>query len=644
MGNMAFVENLKYDASALKLIEALKNKVIVLDGAMGTMIQRLHLDEADFRGCEFADWNCRLKGCNDILAITCPEAIKRIHADYLDAGAMIVETDSFNSNRLSLADYGLSYKARDINIAAAKAARSAVDDYIRRHPGEMRWVAGSVGPTSKSLSMSQGVDEEGAVTWDTLVDAYMPQFEGLLEGGVDIFQIETIFDTLNAKAAVWCARRAMEKYGRRIPLILSITLTESGRTLSGQTLDAAVATLAYAEPLAIGLNCSFGADGMMKYIEALQPYPFAVVVYPNAGLPNAMGEYDETPEKMAAKVDLMLKNGYVNIIGGCCGTTPEHIRRIAERATRYNPRLVPEKKAKMILSGLEPLEISDESGFIPVGERCNVAGSRKFLRLIKEKSIDEAIGVAAGQIRSGAKIIDVNLDDSMLDAVTEMNSFLARIGVEPDVACVPVMIDSSDWSVITEGLKRIQGRPVVNSISLKEGEEKFLAKARHIKEMGAAVVVMAFDERGQADTFERRIEVCRRAYDLLTEEIGFEGCDIVFDPNVLAVATGIEAHADYAADFIKAVRWIKTNLPGAKVSGGISNLSFSFRGNNPVREAMHALFLKCARQEGMDMAIVNVATGCPVDLSNPELASAIDRRASESCCCATVALSDIAHG
>ncbi|MCM1093674.1 MAG: methionine synthase [Lachnospiraceae bacterium] len=621
---MAFVEDLKYDARSLKLIEALESKILVLDGAMGTEIQKYGFEEADFRGEEFADWNCRLKGCNDVLAITQPEAIERIHTSYLDAGAMIIETDSFNSNKLSLADYGLSENVREINLAAAKVARKAADSYMASHPGELRWVAGSVGPTSKSLSMSQGVDETGAVNWDMLVDAYMPQFEALIEGGVDIFQIETIFDALNAKAAVWCARRAMEKYGKRVPIILSLTLTESGRTLSGQTLDAAIATLSHAEPIVVGLNCSFGADGMMKYVEALQQYPFAVVVYPNAGLPNAMGQYDETSEKMVGKVKEMFHKGYVNIIGGCCGTTPEHIRLIAEEASKHHPRPIPVAEYHMVLAGLESLDVDGTDEFIQVGERCNVAGSRKFLRLIKEKSIDEAISVAASQVAAGAKIVDVNLDDSMLDAVAEMSAFLSRIGVEPEVARVPVMIDSSDWNVIVEGLKRIQGRPVVNSISLKEGEEKFLDKARHIKEMGAAVIVMAFDENGQADTFERRIEVCRRAYDLLVDKVGFKGCDIVFDPNVLAVATGIESHSDYAVDFIRSVKWIKSHLPGAKVSGGVSNLSFSFRGNNQVREAMHSLFLRHARLEGMDMAIVNVSTSVDPDGISPELAKAID--------------------
>ena len=621
---MAFVEDLKYDARSMNLIEALESKILVLDGAMGTEIQKYGFDEDDFRGEEFADWNCRLKGCNDVLAITQPEAIERIHTSYLDAGAMIIETDSFNSNKLSLADYGLSEKVRDINLAAARIARKAADSYMDAHPGELRWVAGSVGPTSKSLSMSQGVDEAGAVDWDILVDAYMPQFEALIEGGVDIFQIETVFDALNAKVAVWCARRAMEKYGKRIPVILSLTLTESGRTLSGQTLDAAIATIVHAEPLAIGLNCSFGADGMMKYVEALQKYPFAVVVYPNAGLPNALGQYDETPEKMVVKVANMFHKGYVNIIGGCCGTTPEHIRLIADEAAKHHPRHIPALEPRMILAGLESLDVDGCGEFISVGERCNVAGSRKFLRLIKEKSIDEAISIAASQVAAGAKIVDVNLDDSMLDSVAEMAAFLSRIGVEPEIARVPVMIDSSDWNVIKEGLKRIQGRPVVNSISLKEGEESFLAKARHIKEMGAAVIVMAFDENGQADTYERRIEVCRRAYDLLVEKVGFAGCDIVFDPNVLAVATGIETHADYAVDFIRAVKWIKNNLPGAKVSGGVSNLSFSFRGNNPVREAMHSLFLRHARKEGMDMAIVNVSTAVDPEKIAPELVKAID--------------------
>ncbi|WP_290044659.1 methionine synthase [uncultured Muribaculum sp.] len=623
---MLGIESLSYKESSVKLMEAAGREVLVLDGAMGTMIQRYGLSENDFRGERYAASDALLKGCNDALVLTRPDVIKDIHRKYLEAGAMIIETDSFNANAVSLGDYGLQHDVTALNHAAAKVAREAADEYMTQHPGAMRWVAGSVGPTSKSLTMGQGIDDPsaGVVDWDLLTETYIEQMKALIEGGVDALLIETIYDGLNAKAAIWAARRAMEIVGVRVPLMLSVTLTESGRTLSGQTLEAIIASMSFGEPMSIGLNCGFGADAMMKYVEALQPYPYAVSVYPNAGLPNEMGEYDETPSMMADKIRVMLQRRWVNIVGGCCGTTPQHIKALAELCKQYAPRVVPEVEPEMTLAGLEPLCVTPRLNFVNVGERCNVAGSRKFLRLIKEGNIDEAIDIARNQVDAGAQIIDINMDDAMLDARACMTSFLSRIGVEPDVARVPVMIDSSDWNVVIGGLKCVQGRPIVNSISLKEGEESFIKKARDIKEMGAAVVVMAFDEKGQADTFERRIEVCDRAYRLLTGKVGFKGCDIVFDPNVLAVATGIEEHADYALDFIRAVEWIKSNLPGAKVSGGVSNLSFSFRGNNSVREAMHALFLYHAIAKGMDMAIVNAAAIMPVDDIPDELREAID--------------------
>lgn len=606
------------------LASKINNEIIVLDGAMGTMIQQLGQDEADFRGSEFSAHPHRLAGCNDLLAITRPDVIRGIHSAYLDAGAHIIETDTFNANALSLADYGLNDEntIRRINAAAVRVAREAVTDYEAAHPGEIRWVAGSVGPTGLSLTMARELGSEAG--WDTLEAAYTPQMEALIEAGADLLLIETAFDSLNAKVALWSARRAMERLDRKVPVIVSLTLTESGRTLSGQTPEAFIATVCHAEPLAVGLNCGFGADTMLRYVEQLQPVPYPIIVYPNAGLPNEMGQYDETPEQMAVTMRKMMAGGMVNIVGGCCGTTPAHIAVLSGMASQYAPRIVPEKTDEMILAGLEPLYVDRAGRFIQVGERCNVAGSRKFLRLIKEGNTDQAIDIAGTQVEAGADIVDINLDDAMLDSSARMDSFVARIGTDPRVAKVPLMIDSSDFATIMSGLKRVQGRPIVNSISLKEGEEAFLEHAREIREMGAAVIVMAFDENGQADTFERRTDVCSRAYRLLTEKAGFKGCDIVFDPNVLAVATGIEAHNNYALDFIRSVKWIKENLPGAKVSGGVSNLSFALRGQNYVREAMHALFLEKCRANGMDMGIVNVASSVAPAAVEADLAAAID--------------------
>lgn len=560
------------------------------------------------------------------MVLTAPKVIEDIHRAYLRHGARIIETDTFNANSISLGDYGIAEFAEDINREGAELARRVADSFMVDNPGELCWVAGSVGPTSKSLSMSQGLDSSNGdcIGWDELVAAYDVQMSALIEGGVDLLIIETVFDSLNAKAAIWSARRAMEKLGVRIPMILSVTLTESGRTLAGQTLEAFIATVQHAEPLAVGLNCGFGAEGMKKYVEALQAFPYGVCVYPNAGLPDEMGCYNETPEITSRQLMEMMDKGWLNIVGGCCGTTPEHIAAIAKVAAMFSPRAVPADRQEMVLAGLETLVVTPERNFVNVGERCNVAGSRKFLRLIKEGNTDEAVDIARNQVEAGAQIIDINMDDAMLDAVKEMTAFISRIGIEPDVMRVPLMIDSSDWNVIVESLKHVQGRPIINSISLKEGEEKFLSHARHIKEMGASVVVMAFDEEGQADTFERRIQVCQRAYRLLTEKVGFRGCDIVFDPNVLAVATGIDAHNNYGIDFIKSVEWIKSNLPGAKVSGGVSNLSFSFRGNNPVREAMHSVFLYHAIGKGMDMGIVNAASMHSVDEVDGNLRKAIE--------------------
>lgn len=622
---MELFENMKFGFAGNEFVAALNNRIVVLDGAMGTMIQRCGLTEDDFRGEEFADWPVNLAGCNDVLCITRPEVIENIHRQYLDAGARVITTNSFNSNAVSLADYRLEKQVVCMNRAAARLARRVADGFMAAHPGEMCWVAGSVGPTSKSLTMHLGdLDAVHDFSWDVLEQTYTAQIVALIEGGADIILIETVFDTLNAKCSLYSARKAMESCRKRVPVIVSATLTESGRTLSGQTLDALVAALAPFEPVAIGLNCGFGAATMMRYVADLQKSPFAVSVYPNAGLPNAFGGYDESPEDMACYLRPMLEGRMLNIVGGCCGTMPEHIRAVAQLAAQYSPRVPAAPVGEMVLAGLEPKTVSPETGFVNVGERCNVAGSRKFLRLIKENSMCEAVAVARTQVDSGAQIIDVNMDDAMLDSQKEMTRFLGLTGVDADVARVPVMIDSSDWNTIVAALKCVQGRPIVNSISLKEGEEVFLAHACHIRAMGAAVVVMAFDENGQADTLERRKEVAARAYRLLTEQAGFKGHDIVIDPNVLAVATGIEEHNSYASDFLETIVWIKNNLPGAKVSGGISNLSFAFRGNNPLREAMHAQFLYHAVARGMDMAIVNAAQLFDTDELEPRLRKALD--------------------
>ncbi len=518
---MVHIDDLEYKTSSQYLIEELKKRIIVLDGAMGTMIQQHNLSEPDFRGTQYASWSCNLKGCNDILCITAPHIIKDIHLQYLNSGASIIETNSFNGNAFSLADYNLENEVETINLAAAKVAREAADEYMDKNPGNMCWVAGSIGPTSKSLSMASSLGEN--ISWDSLVDTYILQMRALINGGVDLFLIETIFDTLNAKAAVYAARRAMELEGIKIPLMISATLTQTGRTLSGQTLDAFVASISHCQPLSIGLNCGFGADMLSPHIESLQTIPFAVSMHANAGLPNEMGEYNETPSTMAQKVKPLIEKGLINIVGGCCGTTPAHIKAIAnivkeekekkKEVKALNSQLTT-PDSRCLLAGLEAMEISPERNFVNVGERCNVAGSRKFLRLINESNISEALQIACSQVDAGAQIIDINMDDAMLDAPQQMATFIDRIGLgeEPQTARVPFMIDSSKWEVITSALKLVQGKAIVNSISLKEGEEAFIAKARHIHEMGAAVVVMAFDEKGQADTYDRRIEICHRAY------------------------------------------------------------------------------------------------------------------------------------
>lgn len=605
----------------------LEKRILILDGGLGTMIQRTHPVEADFRGSRFAEWGCDLKGCNDLLVLTRPDTIANIHREYLDAGADIIETNSFNANAISLADYDLQDYVLEINTAAARLARTVADDWSLKHSGVKRYVAGSVGPTNRSLSMSPSVDDAAArnVTWAELTATYQTQMTGLINGGADCLLIETVFDTLNAKAALWAAEEAMRACGKRVPIMLSVTLTESGRTLSGQTLEALLASVAHADLASVGLNCGFGAEGMNRWIEQLAALTsLPVSVYPNAGLPNEMGEYDETPEKMVEHVRPMLEKGLVNVIGGCCGTTPDHIRAIAALAKGYAPRVAKPLPDVMRLSGYEGMEITPERNFVNIGERCNVAGSRKFLRLINEKNYDEAVSIARKQVDDGAQIVDVNMDDAMLDSMEEMSHFLRLLAAEPDVARVPIMIDSSNWAVITAGLECLQGKGIVNSISLKDGEETFVRKAEYVKRMGAAVVVMAFDEDGQADTFERKTAVCKRSYDILTSRVKFNPQDIIFDPNVLAVATGLEEHNNYAKDFIRAVEWIKQNLPGAKVSGGLSNLSFALRGNNYVREAMHSVFLFYAIEKGMDMAIVNAGAIMPYDDVPQDLRNAIE--------------------
>ena len=609
------------------LKQLIDERVLILDGAMGTMIQRYNLSEQDFRGERFAEMPGQMKGNNDLLCLTRPDVIKDIHHKYLEAGADIIETNTFNAQWVSMADYHMQDLCREINLAAAGLAREMADEYTAKTPHKPRFVAGSVGPTNKTCSMSPDVNNPAlrALTYDELAAAYQEQMEALLEGGVDALLIETIFDSLNAKAAIYAAETAMKKVGREVPLMLSVTVSDiAGRTLSGQTLDAFLASVQHAPIFSIGLNCSFGAKQLKPFLEGLAARaPYYISAYPNAGLPNSLGQYDQTPEEMASEVKEYIDEGLVNIIGGCCGTTEEYIAKyqelIVSGSAWVSPHIPATTPERLWLSGLELLEQTPEMNFINVGERCNVAGSRKFLRLINEKKYEEALSIARKQVEDGALVIDVNMDDGLLDAREEMTTFLNLVMAEPDIARVPVMIDSSKWEVIEAGLKCLQGKSIVNSISLKEGEEIFIEHARLIKKLGAAVVVMAFDEKGQADTFERKIEVCARAYKILTEQVDFNPHDIIFDPNVLAVATGIEEHDNYAVDFIKATGWIKKNLPGAHVSGGVSNLSFSFRGNNYIREAMHAVFLYHAIRQGMDMGIVNPAasvlyTDIPADV------------------------------
>ncbi len=593
------------------ITDLLKERILILDGAMGTMIQRYSLSEADYRGERFRDFSHDVQGNNDLLSLTQPQIIREIHRQYLDAGSDIIETNTFSGTRIAMADYHMEDLVYELNYESARIAKEVAVEVTRETPDKPRFVAGAMGPTNRTASLSPDVNNPGyrAVTFDELVDAYYEQVSGLVEGGADLLLIETIFDTLNAKAALF----AVDKYfnlnpDRPVcPIMVSGTITDaSGRTLSGQTTEAFLYSVSHLPLLSVGLNCALGAELMRPYVQTLsKESPFFTSAYPNAGLPNEFGEYDQTPDEMALAVEDFIQSGYVNIIGGCCGSTPDHIRAIANVAAKYGPRQLPEPEPYQKLSGLEPLKITEMTNFVNVGERTNVTGSKAFARMIKAGDYDAALAVARQQVENGAQVVDVNMDEGMLDSVEAMTTFLNLIAAEPDIARVPLMIDSSKWEVIEAGLKCTQGKAIVNSISLKEGEEAFIERANLVKRYGAATVVMAFDEQGQADSYERRIEICERAYRILVDKVHFPAQDIIFDPNILTVATGIEEHNNYAVDFINATRWIKANLPLAKVSGGVSNISFSFRGNELVREAMHTAFLYHAVKAGMDMGIVN---------------------------------------
>ncbi len=588
----------------------LEKRILVLDGAMGTMIQRYQLSEEDFRGERFKDHPSDLKGNNDLLSITQPEIIKNIHREYLEAGADIIETNTFNGTSISQSDYGTEKLAYEINFESAKLAKEAADEYTKMNPEKPRFVAGALGPTNRTASMSPDVNDPGfrAVTFEEFRDAYKEEARGLIDGGADILLVETIFDTLNAKAALFGIQELLEETGQEIPIMISGTIVDqSGRTLSGQTTEAFWISISHIKNLlSVGLNCSLGPAQMRPYIEELSTIADCFVsLYPNAGLPNEFGGYDDTPEMMVKVLEDYAAEGFFNLVGGCCGTTPEHIKAFAEMAPKFKPRKVPKVEEYLRLSGLEPLVFRPNTNFVNVGERTNVAGSKKFARLIKEENYEEALSVARDQVEGGAQIIDVNMDEAMIDSEKAMFKFLNLVASEPEIAKLPIMLDSSKWTVLETGLKCLQGKGIVNSISMKEGEEPFKEQARKVLKYGAAVIVMAFDEQGQADTFERKTEICERAYKILVNEVGFKPQDIIFDPNIFAIATGIEEHNNYAVDYINATKWIKENLPLAKVSGGVSNVSFSFRGNNTVREAIHSAFLYHAIKAGMDMGIVN---------------------------------------
>jgi 5-methyltetrahydrofolate--homocysteine methyltransferase len=605
------------------LKELAKERVLLMDGAMGTMIQRYKLSESDYRGERFKDFKSDLKGNNDLLSITQPGIIKAIHKAYLEAGSDIIETNTFNATSISQADYDLQALAYEINLESAKIAIEVARAFTGLDPDKPRFVAGAIGPTNKTLSLSPDVNNPGlrSISFDEMVQSYAEQVEGLIDGGVDVLLIETIFDTLNSKAAIFACQSIMEQKNVDLPIMISGTITDaSGRTLSGQTTEAFYISISHANPLSVGLNCALGAKELRPYIQTLSKISDCLVsAYPNAGLPNELGAYDQSPEEMKSYMRDFVQNGYVNIIGGCCGTTPEHIKAIHDAVKELKPRRLNRKEALTRFSGLEPLEVRDDLNFINIGERTNVTGSRKFARLIKEEKYNEAISVALQQVEAGAQIIDVNMDEGLLDSAEAMKTFLNLIMAEPDIAKVPVMIDSSKWSVIEAGLKCVQGKAIVNSISLKEGEGPFKQQAKRIKKYGAATVVMAFDEVGQADTVQRKVDICKRAYDILVHDIGFDPSDIIFDPNIFAVATGIPEHNEYAINFIEATRQIKVQCPGALVSGGVSNISFSYRGNNPIREAMHSAFLFHAIKAGMDMGIVNAGMIEVYEEIDPEL-------------------------
>src|SRR5215217_4737486 len=606
----------------------LKQRIIILDGAMGTMIQRYGLTEEDYRGERFKDYPRELKGNNDLLSITQPQIIRDIHEAMLEAGADIVETNTFSSTSIAQADYGMEDLVYELNYESARLAREATDKYTEQTPDKPRFVVGALGPTNRTASLSPDVNNPGFrnTTFDQLKEAYKEAAKGLVDGGVDLLLVETIFDTLNAKAAIFAIKEYLEEENLDVPIMLSGTITDaSGRTLSGQLTEAFWNSVRHAEPISVGLNCALGSKELRQYIQELSGIADThVSAYPNAGLPNEFGEYDESPEYMATEIGEWARNGWLNIVGGCCGTTPEHIKAIADAVSGNPPREVPELPHKLRLSGLEPANIGPDSLFVNVGERTNVTGSRRFKDLILSGNYETALEVAQQQVENGAQIIDINMDEGMLDGEEAMVTFLNLVASEPDISRVPIMIDSSKWSIIEAGLKCVQGKPVVNSISMKEGKEEFIRQARLLRKYGAAVIVMAFDEEGQADTKERKVEICDRAYHILTGKVGFPPEDIIFDPNIFAIATGIEEHNNYGVDFIEAVREISQNLPHAKTSGGISNVSFSFRGNDPVREAIHAVFLYHAINAGLTMGIVNAGQLAVYDEIDEELREAVE--------------------
>ena len=621
--------HVQYSDLSRPLVAAMERRILVIDGAMGTMIQRHGLAEEDYRGARFAATETLLKGNNDLLSLTQPDLIRSIHAEYLAAGADIVETNTFSATRIAQADYGTESLAYELNVVSARLAREAADAAMQTAPGKPRFVAGAIGPLNRTLSLSPDVNDPGyrAVTFEQVTAAYQEQIRGLIDGGADILLVETIFDTLNAKAAIYAIHEVYRQTNHRLPVMISGTITDlSGRTLSGQTAEAFWISVSHApELVSVGFNCALGSAQMRPHIEEISRIATVrTSLYPNAGLPNAFGGYDESPAFMAAQVDEYAREGFLNVVGGCCGTTPEHIAAIAEAASRHEPRVPPQPDRRLRVSGLEPLVFRDDLNFVNIGERTNVTGSRKFARLILDGKYDEALEVARQQVEAGAQMIDINMDEGLLDSEKAIVRFLNLAMAEPDIARVPVVLDSSRWSVIEAGLRCLQGKSVVNSISLKEGEASFREQAIKARAYGAAVIVMAFDEEGQADTFERRIAVCRRAYNLLVDEIGMPPEDIIFDPNIFAVATGIEAHARYAIDYIETVRWIKANLPYTRISGGVSNISFSFRGNDRVREAMHTAFLYHAIRAGMDMGIVNAGQIEVYESIDPELLEAVE--------------------